>query len=121
MISNPIAIKFVNEKVRVTAKKLAELMVTVREFIQELDPQMLQTLGIDPAMFNKAEDLTDADYASISLDIYADGSEFDGRRPIANAEVLAWLRIIRFLYNVGISDNERVEKLARKIAFGQQG
>lgn len=121
MIDNPVAIKFVNEKVRVTARKLAELMVTVREFIQELDTDMLNLLQIDPVMFNKAEDLTNEDYASISLDLYQDGSPGDGRRPISNAEVLAWLRIIRFLYNVGIADNERVERIARKIAFAQQG
>lgn len=119
MIDSPIAIKFVNEKVRITAKKLAELMVTVREFIQELDADMLNLLQIDSVMFNKVEDLTNEDYASISLDLYSDGSPTDGRRPLTNAEVLAWLRIIRFLYNVGTADNERVERIARKIAFAQ--
>lgn len=118
MIDNPNAVKFANERVRVTARLLAELVNTVRAFDLELDEPLAGVLGVPWDLVTQLEDLTNEDYGTVSPDVYADGSPGDGRRTLTNVELLAWVRVIKFLSRLAAADDGRVERLARKIAFG---
>lgn len=69
-ITNPEAVKFCNEKVRVAADKLAQLYYTAKAVSQEWTANNLGAI-----------------IAYDNMDLVVDGSATDGRHPISGSDV----------------------------------
>ncbi len=117
-ITNTDAIRYANERIRVTARRLADLCGTARSFVQEMDEDLATEFGLDYAVLTQTEPVSDEQYAKLDRIALQDGSKLAGQRGLSNMEVLAWFRVVFGFHIQILADDSRIEKLARKIAFG---
>ena len=113
------AIKFVNERVRPLADLIAGLFAHGPEVLAEYEAKGLATLFGVPATALTVD--TPPDCTTIIPLGITDGSPADGRTPFLNLELLAALRMVRYLNGLGAQDAGAASKLALKIAVNPRG
>jgi hypothetical protein len=105
--------RYVNEVIRPTADRVAGLMLLPKEVIDVfLAKDLAADLGFAESLVTREEPLELADYGAITPAIIQSG---DDRTAISNIEVLAFLRIIRFL-GAALDADPAAKQLVRKIA-----
>lgn len=91
MITNPSAVKFCNERVRVLADQIARVHTTIGLLAAEWEAKGLGDLIPDDAK-----------------EIVEDGSSVDGRTPISGADVHQMLSLVKDLLAMGSGPNTRM-------------
>lgn len=118
-VTDARAVRFANEKLRPLADLVAGLFMSGGATLAEYEAKGLA------AVFGLPADalLSDAppDYAKIVPLAIADGSPADGRTPVMNVELLAALRMVRYLAGLGAQDGGAAAKLALKISVNLRG
>lgn len=118
-VTDARAVKFVNERVRPLADLIAGLFAEGPAVLAEWEAKGLATLFGLPANALSIE--AAPNYAAITPLALADGSPADGRTPFLNLELLAALRMVRYLAGLGAMDGGAAANLALKIAVNPRG
>ena len=118
-VTDARAIKFLNEVARPLADVIAGLFAFGPAALAEYEAKGLATLFGLPANALTIEAVPN--YAAITPLALIDGSPTDGRTPFINLELLAALRMVRFLASMGAADGGAASNLALKIAVNPRG